>query len=150
LDRGIFLGMTDKDVVQHLIQEIEEAISEMKKCTSFDEDVFIKDRTLRFSLRYSVIQAVESAADLGLTILEKKFNTTAKSYREVFRKLVLNGVISLNIGKSLEKMASLRNMIVHRYWDIDDLLIYRGAKEGGIETIKKYMEVIKEFVTKEV
>ena len=138
----------DKEVLQRLIKEIEEAISEIERCVSIDEDDFIRDRTLRFSLRYSVIQAVESAADLGIVILEKIFKTTASSYRDVFRKLVLKGIIPLDVGKDLEKMASLRNMIVHRYWEIDDTLIYRGAKEGGIESIKRYIEVIKNYTEK--
>ncbi|OYT29698.1 MAG: hypothetical protein B6U94_07485 [Thermofilum sp. ex4484_79] len=48
----------------------------------------------------------------------------------------------------MEKLSSLRNMIVHRHRDIDDRVIYDNAKKGGIEAVKKFIKEIREYVTK--
>ena len=36
----------------------------------------------------------------------------------------------------MASLASLRNMIVHRYWGVDDARIYTEAKSIGVKTIK--------------
>jgi len=43
---GDFLSIIDEDILQRFIYGIIDAVSEMEKCTSFDEDTFIKNRTL--------------------------------------------------------------------------------------------------------
>lgn len=87
-----------------------------------DESSFLANRTARFSARYSIVQIVEAAADIGLYILELK-GETARSYREIFEKLARYGVISATTSEAMMRMSSLRNMVVHRYWEVDDLRI---------------------------
>ncbi len=112
------------------IREINDALSELEALTSMDERSFLTNRTARFSARYSIVQIVEAAADIGLYILQLK-DEIARSYREIFKKLVLLGVISVSTSEAMIRMSSLRNMVIHRYCEVDDLRIYREAKSGG-------------------
>ncbi len=82
-------------------------------------------------------------------ILEKKFGVTVESYRDVFRKLVLHGVIDPDTGKAMEEAASLRNMIVHRYWQIDDERIYREAKGNNMAAIESFVSEVRNYVSKD-
>ncbi len=92
------------------ISEIEEALDELEKLHSTDEKTFLRNRTARFSARYSIVQIVEAAADLGIYILERRFNESSESYKDVFRKLALRGIVSPNTADSMSKLAALRNM----------------------------------------
>lgn len=50
----------------------------------------------------------------------------------------------------MAKLASLRNIIVHRYRVIDDAKILNEARENGIEATRKYIdEVIRYVETKD-
>ncbi|RLF00798.1 MAG: DUF86 domain-containing protein [Thermoprotei archaeon] len=111
-----------------MFKDIQDALDELKAITRFSESDFLSNRTLRFSARFSVIQIVEAVSDLGIAILEKDFSETAESYREVFTKLALKGVIKSETAEELEKMSSLRNMIIHRYWGVDDRKIYQRGR----------------------
>ncbi len=44
------------------------------------------------------------------------------------------------------KLVGLRNIIVHRYWVVDDLKIYKSAKNSGIGNIEKFIEEVSRYV----
>jgi len=105
-------------------------------------DEFMTSRRARFSLRYSIILVVEALADLGVAILEKDFNEEVESYSDAFVKLTKKGIISSERMQSMIKLVSLRNLVVHRYWTINDMKIYKDAKEGGVKTLKDFMSKV--------
>jgi len=39
-------------------------------------------------------------------------------------------------------------MIVHRYWSIDDVRIYREAKNNGVRVIEKFIKEVEKYVFK--
>jgi len=38
-------------------------------------------------------------------------------------------------------------MIVHRYWRIDDTRIYREARGGGIDVIRRFIAEVQKYVS---
>ena len=58
------------------------------------------------------------------------------------------GVLSYNIAERMSALTSLRNMIVHRYWSIDDVRIYREAKNNGVRVIEKFIKEVEKYVFK--
>jgi len=132
--------------VANRIEEIEEALRELEELTSMDQRSFLKSRTARFSARYSIVQIVEASADLGVLILQIE-GESARSYREIFKKLALRGIISVSTFEVMARLASLRNMVVHRYWEVDDLRIYREARSGGLEAIRSFIREVKAYLS---
>ncbi len=139
----------DKEYIRNVISEISEGLEEIKELTSTNIDDFIRSRSKRFAMRYSIILVVEAATDLGIMILRQVFNEDARSYREVFLKLAEKGVIHLDVAEKMASLASLRNMIVHRYWGIDDARIYREARGSGISIIEKFIKEVEDYVSKD-
>ncbi len=104
-------------------------------------------RTARFSARYSIVQVVEASADLGILVLQTE-GESARSYREIFEKLALRGIVSVDTFEAMVRLASLRNMVIHRYWEVDDLRIYREAKSGGLEAVRSFVREVKAYLSK--
>ena len=138
----------DKDYIENMLKDIIEALDELKFLTSLDIDEFIKNRSARFSMRYSIVVIVEGSADIGIYVLERCFNEEAKGYRDIFMRLSEKGVIDSETAMKMASLSSLRNMIVHRYWNVDDIRIYSEAKKNGIRAIEKFIEEVKEFASK--
>ncbi|MEQ9716549.1 MAG: HepT-like ribonuclease domain-containing protein [Candidatus Asgardarchaeum sp.] len=138
----------DKDYIENMLKDIIEALSELKFLTSLDIDEFIKNRSARFSMRYSIVVIVEGSADIGIYVLERCFNEEIKGYRDIFMRLSERGVIDSETAMKMASLSSLRNMIVHRYWNVDDIRIYSEAKKNGIRAIEKFIEEVKEFASK--
>lgn len=136
----------DKNVFQKLVREVAEAIEEVREIISLDVDSFLNDRRARFSLRYSIVLIVESLADIAVAILEKDFNEVVESYRDAIMKLRDKRVLESRVAESIARLVSLRNLIVHRYWVVDDLKIYESAKSSGIENIERFIEEVSKYV----
>ncbi len=132
--------------VEERLNEIEDALNELETLIMNDMSSFLRSRTARYAARYSIIQIVEAAADLALQILEKEYEEEARGYREAFKKLSMHGVISPDTADEMCRMVSLRNMIVHRYWDVDDARVYREAK-SGILHVRKFVREVKSHLS---
>ncbi len=131
-----------------LLDDIENALNLAKNITSLNPNDFLGDIRNRYTLRFIIVEVIEAMTSLGLNILRVCFNTSAESYLEVFRKLVECKVISHETGRNMERLARLRNLIVHRYWEIDDFRIYREAREGGLDNMKMFVEEVKRYVSR--
>jgi len=136
----------DRSVVEKLLRDAREALEEVRSVTSMSVDDFVRSRTARFSLRYSVVMLVEALADVAVIILEKDFDEAAESYREAFLKLAEKGVISAGVAERMAALAGLRNLIVHRYWAVDDMKVYRDARGSGIEAVEKFISEVLRYV----
>jgi len=64
-------------------------------------------------------------------------------------KLLEKGVISAETAESMVKLAGLRNLIVHRYWVINDLRIYEEAMRGGIRVLEEFISEVSRCVEAE-
>lgn len=139
----------DEGYVGRIVRDAEEALDEISSAIRAGKEDFISSRTLRFSVRYSVIQLVEALADLGLAILERGFGEGAEGYRDVFKRLALRGVVSPEAAEGMMRLASLRNMIVHRYWDVDDSKIFDEAEGVGIAAVRRFITEVVSYVSQD-
>ena len=138
--------MIDKRLVKRRLDEINEALQYIEEIIKENEEDFIKDYKSRFTLRHLILIVVESAASIAIHILSEAFNENVESYGEAFIKLAYYGVLSLNVAKEMASLARLRNLIVHRYWLVDDSRIYQEAKNTGISIIKKFVKELVNYL----
>ncbi|MEX2706816.1 MAG: DUF86 domain-containing protein [Candidatus Freyrarchaeum guaymaensis] len=114
---------------------------------SLPYDEFMGDLRNRYTLRLAILEIVEAAISMGLHILrEKQEAEKIESYSETIEKLVEVGVVSAEVGDEVAKLVGLRNLIAHRYWEVDDSRIYREARGSGLEIIKRFVREVEERV----
>ncbi len=66
---------------------------------------------------------------------------------QVFRKLLERGVLSRDVGEGMIKLVRLRNLIVHRYWEVDDTRMYREIREEGIRLVRRFIGEVERYVS---
>jgi uncharacterized protein YutE (UPF0331/DUF86 family) len=47
----------------------------------------------------------------------------------------------------MRRLTRLRNLIIHRYWEVDDFRIYREARESGLGMIERFMEEVEKYAS---
>ena len=111
---------------------------------------FMRDIRNRYTLRLALIEIVEAAADLGLYLLKEIAGVRRiRGYSEIFKKLVEHGILSNEVGTGMEKLARLRNLIIHRYWDVNDARIYEEAKDNGLKIIESFIKEVMEYASRD-
>lgn len=133
--------------IKRLLAEIRESLKIARSITDMEYDEFIRDIRNRYTLRLAIVEIVEASASLGLYILRKLLGIKrVEGYPHIFRRLVEHKVISPRIGEEMEKLTRLRNLIIHRYWEIDDSRIYRETKSNGLKIIEDLIKEVEEYV----
>jgi uncharacterized protein YutE (UPF0331/DUF86 family) len=80
----------------------------------------------KYAIRYNIVVLVEALVSLCLHILSEVFGGRPTTYREAVRAVAERiGVICV---KDLESLVGLRNLLVHRYWNVEDEKVYRSLK----------------------
>jgi len=133
--------------IKRLLAEIGESLKVARSITSMEYDEFIRDIRNRYTLRLAIVEIVEASASLGLYILREFLSIRrVEGYSHIFRRPVEHGVISPRLGEEMEKLTRLRNLIIHRYWEIDDSRIYREVKGNGLKIIEDLIKEVEEYV----
>ncbi len=139
----------DMTRLHRLLEEIKEAKAIIESILRRTRDGFLADVEARYATRYAIVKIVEGAAVAGSYILETRFDVIPESYVEVFDALSKKGVISYQVGEGFRRLVGLRNLVVHKYWDVDDGRIYDEAESNGLEVVEKFMREIEEYVERE-
>jgi uncharacterized protein YutE (UPF0331/DUF86 family) len=131
--------------IKTLEKDLLNTVSEIKVIIAAEEDVFIKEQKEIYSLRYLLIEAVEAMANICNHILARVTSQVPKGYPDCFEKLSNAKIITDELSIKLKKVTGLRNIIIHKYWEIDDRKVFKSTKEN-IEDFEEFLRQINEFI----
>lgn len=130
-----------------LIGEAEQSLKVLQSISSLSWDIFFSDIRNRYTLRMAVVEVVESLVAASVRILrELKGETRQMGYVEVARRLLDEGILAPSEADAFEGLIRLRNIIIHRYWEVDDRRIYEEARGSGVESIKSIVKGLMDYV----
>ncbi len=134
-----------KERVRRLLADIEKSLSVAKRVVELGEEEFLSDIRNAYTLRLAIVEILEASVSLGLQILKEE---EVEGYRQVFGGLLRRGVISPDVYKEMVRLVGLRNLIVHRYWEVDDLRVYREARGSGLKVIERFVEEVGKYAAR--
>jgi len=135
----------NREMVESRIREVNDASQLLRRLLNKGyENLSIYDK---LSMRYLIIQLVEAAAGICVEVFSSIYGETVEGFPECFIRLGEKGIIPRETAYSLASASRLRNLLVHRYWVIDDEKIYSSTQEGlndFHEFIKRVREILEE------
>jgi len=143
--RGVVeeLNMIDRERVERFVFLIRDAVRELQDLNleAMGLEMYQADKRTRALSEHYLRIAIEATLDLGRHVIVKTGLGVPQEYREVGRILREEGVVPADLGKQLEAMAGMRNVLVHLYWDIDYALLYETIV-GKLDTFERCVEHI--------
>jgi len=129
----------DIEKIKRRLTEIRDNIEKIKKYSSIDEEDFWEDERNILSIKHLLLESIEACGDICVHIMAKKLFKATSSFAECFENLYKSKVINESLSEKLKKMARFRNILVHRYWQINDQKILEYAKNnlGDFEQLMK-------------
>nr|QNO50466.1 hypothetical protein EGLMOMJH_00004 [Methanosarcinales archaeon ANME-2c ERB4] len=73
--------------------------------------------------KYSLLEIIECCIDIASHIIAVKGMGRTEEYRGLFYLLGEKGVIEKDLAERLGDMAGFRNLLVHRYGDVDNEVV---------------------------
>lgn len=132
--------------LRYLVDEISKMTEEIEKKMNLPDSQILADYDILSSLKFSLLRAIQDSIDACMYLSSLKKFKAPSSYKQCFLNLIKEGLLDEELGNNLSKMASFRNLIIHRYWVVDDSQILEMLRSGGIEDIKKFKDKLIEVL----
>ncbi len=135
----------DIERIKDKLSELQVYITELNDDIPDEEDEYLEDRVTRRACERTFQLACEDVLDICNLIIAGKGLGLPKDNRDAIRKLADNKIIPKKLEAQLEDMVSFRNLLVHRYGNVDDSRAYHYLKED-IDDLYEFAEMINKLI----
>ncbi len=129
----------DPEKVYAKFRDIEESIERLKAFKDIPLESFLRDSDAKDIASFRLIVATEAAIDLCLHISAKMLKKVPGEYAACFKLLADEGLLDPALASRLSEMARFRNLLVHRYWEIDYRKLYEIITGHDLKDLQDFV-----------
>jgi len=134
-----------REIIEMHLQLIEGRLRDLKAKQPLSKELFLADPTSQGAVTYWLVQAVESCIQIGTTIVTSRKLPRSETYKDIFRTLYHQGIISESLKEELVGLVGFRNLAVHLYWKVDPEALFR-VLQSGVGHIEEFARVAAKIV----
>ncbi len=135
----------DIERIRDKLSELKVYIMELEEDIPEDEEEYLEERVTRRACERTFQLACEDLLDICNLIIAGKTLGLPKDNRDAIRKLSDNKIIPDKLSERLEDMVSFRNLLVHRYGNVDDSRAYHYLREE-IDDLSEFILTIEKLI----
>lgn len=125
------------EAVETRLKELDEILQELGKYRDLSPADLRADLSQRWVVERGLIAGASVVFDVADHILSGRFGAYPESYEESLRLLQEKGVISEDLYSEIKGLGGLRNILIHRYLEIDPREVAASLKKG-METFPQF------------
>ena len=127
----------DRATIEGRLDIIERNLRFLEEYRQLGETEFLESYMNIQAAKHSVLEIIEACIDIANHIISVKGFSRAESYGQMFEVLGKEGVLEEGLAGRLREMAKFRNLLVHRYVEVDNARV--------LEIIKHQLDDAREF-----
>lgn len=138
--------VVDRKFVERVLREVEENVALAEQVGREGKDLFDADKLRRYGAQYALLAAIEGVIALAHHLIaECAFETPERNVDSV-EILVREGVVTdPRLRENLAKMVRFRNLLVHRYWQVDPEAVWTILQEN-LGDLRTYCSQVAAFL----
>lgn len=125
--------------IEEKLNIIEENVEELKGL-KVEENRFLEYQGIKHTLQ----EAVEGCIDIAGHIIASEGFGRQEDYADYFTELGERDIIEDNLSSSLEDMAKFRNLVVHRYAEVDPQLL-QEILDSDLEDLMDFIKAVEKY-----
>lgn len=130
------------------MRKLEQYIAELEKQQRLDLDEFRNDFTAQLAVERALQAAIECCSDIASHLVSTYGLGQPEAQRDLFQVLARMGYLDAEYADTLSDMVSLRNRLVHLYWDVDTERIY-SYMQTDVDFLKNFRDFTLELLAAE-
>jgi len=138
----------DVDIIYSKFRDINESVERLRGFRDVALDEFLSDSDKQDIASFRLIVATEAAIDICLHIAAKMLKRVPDEYAACFQLLGEHELIDRDLSSRLAKMARFRNLLIHRYWQIDYTRLYQIITGPDIEDLSAFISQVSRLTQK--
>lgn len=120
-------------------RDIRDSVERLRLFGDISLDEFLKERDKQDIASFRLIVATEAAIDTCLHVAAKVLKEVPEEYAGCFQLLCDHDLIDRELSLRLAKMARFRNLLVHRYWEIDYARMYEIITGPDLDDLEEFI-----------
>ena len=138
----------EREIIEGKLDIIDRNLRFLDEIKFLSADQFVESYKDVQAAKYSLLEIMEACIDIANYIISVKGFRRAEEYSDMFKVLKEEGVIEKELAVKLEDMARFRNLLVHRYGEIDNRRVLEIIKHN-LKDIEEFQKEIEGFIKKE-
>jgi uncharacterized protein YutE (UPF0331/DUF86 family) len=119
-----------RETIEQRLKELDEILQELGKYREVNLEALRRDVGQRWILERGLIAAATIIFDVADHILAGHFGTYTETYEESLGTLRDRAVISKELYREIKGLGGFRNILVHRYLDINPDEVFESFQKG--------------------
>jgi uncharacterized protein YutE (UPF0331/DUF86 family) len=116
--------MVDAEVVGDKLQHINEYTSDLKEMRGMSKERYVADVVTHRAVERTLMNLIQSCIDLAQHIRSAEGLSPSGTSKQEIEALANAGVITEETQAKLEEAVGFRNILAHRYGDVDHDVVY--------------------------
>jgi uncharacterized protein YutE (UPF0331/DUF86 family) len=138
----------EREVIEGKFDIIDRNLRFLEGYKTMSPDQFVESYKDVQAAKYSILEIMEACIDIANYIIAVKGFRRAEECSEMFRVLKEERVIGKELAAKLGDMARFRNLLVHRYGEVDNRKLLEIIKHS-LNNIEEFEREIAKFVKEE-
>lgn len=140
-DPGVTLNL---ELLRHRAAEIRENIGLLRRTASPPVEAFLANRDIQDASMFRLLVAIEAAQAICTHLAARIPTPAPDSKGDCFDGLRDVGLYDPDLCDSLCSMARFRNLLVHRYWNINLEQVHAFLTDG-LADLEAYLEAVASY-----
>ncbi len=132
--------------IKDKIQEIEKYLMQLEEIVPDSLEEYQEDFKTKAACERYLERLVEAAEDLAFLAIKYLELESPEEEKEIFKILSRTKIISSDLSDELKRAKGMRNVLAHKYGEIDDKITFVAATEEIGRDLKKLIKSIKEKI----
>ena len=138
LDRSRILLKLD-EMIQY-VEELRDMLPE--------EEEYQHNLIKRRASEKTIEVAIESLIDVSAMIVSSQQLGLPANEGNIFDILIENGILSKKLGEILKDMKGFRNILIHRYARIDDVIVHHNLS-NFLDDFYEFKDAVESYIRKQ-
>jgi uncharacterized protein YutE (UPF0331/DUF86 family) len=140
----------DIDKIYPKFRDIRESTDRLRAFRDISLDEFLNDQDKQDIASFRLIVATEAAIDICLHIAAKVLKKVPEDYAGCFKVLCDHGLIDQELATCMAQIARFRNLLVHKYWEIDYSRMYAIISGSDLGNLEEFIRQINRCIEERV
>jgi uncharacterized protein YutE (UPF0331/DUF86 family) len=136
-----------EELIRIKLKDIRDSLEKVKSHLPQTLEEFLDLGLVKDGIYKKVEFMIENVLDICKIINTDLNLGLPKKDVDIIENLVKNEIISKEMGEKIKEMKSFRNILVHRYGEIEDEIAYEEIK-NGLKDFEEFEKEIEKFLEK--
>lgn len=116
--------MVDEDIVVDKLRLIDQYVEELHEMREIERSEYVSNVVLQRAVERTLMNCIQACIDVAAHIRKSEDVGPARTSREQFEALADVDILTDQTRDTMEEATGFRNVLAHRYGDIDHEIVY--------------------------